>query len=227
MLLPGATALLISCSSLEYENCASDRMVGEWGVVNKTHAFGEYDSLYYIVNPIGNINDTVYYNGNYTDSYYHSDPVRIMLRYNVNDSIYFSFDRLYVTQTNPKHMVMMAQVKDDTLKRECVLYLEKRDDDDKLYSCGPDSLFKQMLRAGKPLSIQATNGASTSEPEGSQNYEFTFYPTGFTRALAFADSLNPKPVVKRDSVKSAADSLKGHDMDKKKDSHPHHHHLHL
>lgn len=200
LIAPVAAALLASCSTRDYEECAADRVIGEWGVVNKTHAFGEFDSLYYIVNPIGNVRDTVYYNGNYTDSYYHSDPVRIMLRYTVGDSIEFNFDRLYVTETNPRHMVMMVQADGDSLHRECVLYLNKDADNDNLYKGTSDTLFTAMLREGKPLSIQATNGPSTSEPQGSQNYEFRLYPEGFEKALKMAEGLNPRPE-RKDSLK--------------------------
>lgn len=201
---------MVSCSSHEYEDCPKDRIIGEWGVTNSTHTFGEYDSLYYLINPIGNVKDTVYYNGNYTDSYYLSDPVRVMLRYTLQDSLEFSLDRLYVTQTNPRHLVMMVQQKDDSLRRECVLYLEKAENNDRLFYGKADSLFKDMLREGKPLAIEATNGGSTSEPQGSQNYEFTFYPDGFEQALQLAKKLNPTPKEKSDSTSIPKDSTKHH-----------------
>lgn len=177
-----------SCDTKMYEDCPADRVVGEWGVVNSTHTFGEYDSLYYIVNPIGNINDTVYYNGNYTDSYYHSDPVRVMLRYTVQDSISFNLDRLYTTETNPRNLIMI--IREDSVKEECVLHLRRDENQANLYHTGPDSLFKDMLRSGKELKIAATNGNSSSEPQGSQNFEFRIYTEGFGKALQMADSLN-------------------------------------
>lgn len=207
LIAPAALALLASCNSREYEECPAARRIGEWGVVNNTHTFGQYDSLFYIVNPIGNINDSTYYNGNYTDSYYHSDPVRIMLRYTLADSVEFSFDRLYITESNPPHMVMMVQAHDDSLHREAVLYLEKDASNDNLYHGMADTLFRTLLSEGRRLDIQATNGASTSEPQGSQNYEFQFYPAGFDKALKMADSLNVLRL-RPDSAVTKADSLK-------------------
>lgn len=187
--------LLQSCNDRQYEYCPSNRRIGDWGVVDHTHTFGEYDSLYYLVNPIGNVNDTVFYNGNYTDSYYHSDPVRVMLQYTLSDSIRFSLERLYLTQTNPMHIVMTFyrdSLKDKKVEKvkECTLHLSRKENNDNLYYAGPDSLFKELLRKDLPLYVMATNTNSSSEPQGSQNYEFTLYPAGFDQALQMADSLN-------------------------------------
>lgn len=201
---------LSSCDTKMYEDCPPDRIVDEWGVVDHTHTFGEYDSLYYVVNPIGNINDTTYYNGNYTDTYYHSDPVRVMLRYTADDSIQFNLDRLYATQTNPRNIVMTVE-REDSVKKPagCVLYLRRPEDNGNLYRTGADSTFKELLRSGDVLRIRATNGASSSEPSGSQNYEFRLYTSGFDKAFRMADSLNSlrrEKAVPADSLKSSKDA---------------------
>lgn len=180
----------VSCDSKLYEDCPAGRIIGDWGVVDNTHTFGEYDSLYYLINPIGNINDSVYYNGNYTDSYYHSDPVRVMLRYTPADSIFFNLDRQYATEINPINIIMMVREHPDSMKLECVLHLRRGEDNGNLYATGPDSLFKEMLKSGRLLKVTATNGLTSSEPEGSQNYEFTLDTRGFREALELADSLN-------------------------------------
>ena len=187
-----AVAALQGCDKEFYETCPQDRIFGDWGVVNHTHTFGEFDSLYYVVNPIGNITDSVYYNGNYTDSYYHSDPVRAMLRYTADDSIQFDLHRLYATETNPRNIIMLVRDETDSLHSETVLYLRRKENDENLYSTGPDSLFKKQLLSGHELKITATNGTSSSEPQGSQNYEFPLYTAGFDKALHMADSLNSK-----------------------------------
>ena len=217
-MIPLLAGVLISCDTKLYEDCPADRIVGDWGVVNKTRTFGEYDSLYYVINPIANVNDSIYYNGNYTDSYYNSDPMRVTLRFTTGDSIYFCLDRQYATETNPQHLVMTVREKiletaDKDSKREekkeegkpksrekheapkndvreCLLHLIRNVDEGNLYSCAPDSLFKEMLKSGNELLVTATNSNSSSEPQGSQNYEFRIFTSGFSRALAFADSLN-------------------------------------
>lgn len=181
---------LQACDSKLYEECPDSRKFGDWGVVDNTHTFGEYDSLYYVVNPIGNINDSVYYNGNYTDSYYHSDPMRVMLRYTTGDSILFNLDRLYSTETNPRNIIMEVSDANRKAPAECVLHLRREENDENLYKTGPDSMFRKMLLSGKELRFIATNGTSSSEPQGSQNYEFTIYTGGFDKAFAMADSLN-------------------------------------
>ena len=201
---------LASCNSRDYEQCAPDRIFGCWGVVDHTHVFGEYDSLYYVVNPIGNVQDSVYYNGNYTDSYYHSDPVRVMLRYTTGDSIQFNLDRLYYTETNPMRIIMIVAEDDSLMRDECVLHLKRDEDNGNLYKAGPDSLFKEMLRSGRELKMRATNGNSSSEPQGSQNYEFTLYTAGFDKAMHLADSLNKARLTQH------ADSLKLHTTKKPK-----------
>lgn len=191
LVMAGVPALVFqACEGKFYEDCPPDRIIGDWGVVDHTKTFGEYDSLYYVVNPIGNINDSVYYNGNYTDSYYRSDPVRVMLRYTLSDSIQFNLDRLYTTETNPHHVIMIVEDASDSLHKECVLHLTREENTENLYKTGADSLFKKMLLGCKELKIRATNGSSSSEPEGSQNYEFTLYASGFAKALSMADSLN-------------------------------------
>ena len=193
-LIPALAAVLMACDTKMYEDCPQDHRIANWGVVNDTHTFGEYDSIYYIVNPIGNVNDSVYYNGDYTDSYYESDPLRVMLRYTLEDSIQFNLDRLYTTETNPTSIIMIVAEKEDTVKSrqpemECVLHLRRNDTNSNLYSTGPDSLFKEMLLSGKTLKISATNGKSASESQGSQNYEFTIAAKGFKEAMELADSL--------------------------------------
>ena len=52
ILLLAAGVAMQSCDTKMYEDCPPDRRISDWGVVNDTHTFGEFDSLYYIVNPI-------------------------------------------------------------------------------------------------------------------------------------------------------------------------------
>lgn len=200
---------LASCTSHFYEKCPPSNVFNDWGVVNNTVVFGEYDSLFYLVNPIGNISDTVYYNGNYTDSYYHSDPVRIMLRYTPGDSINFNFERLYAVQTNPPNLVMNIFAVGDSLNRSCRLFLIKDANSDELYRCGPDTLFTTFLEQEFTLNIAVTNATSTAEVAGSQNYDFTLNTQGFLQARALATGLNPQPLAPpADSDSLRADSLR-------------------
>lgn len=208
------------CDVKFYDSCPADHIAGNWGVIDKSRIFGEYDSLYYLVNPIGNVSDTVYYNGNYTDSYYHSDPMRAMVRFTAQDSIQFCLERLYQTQTNPRNIVMTIREegtggKSDHKTRECVLHLRREETQENLYKTRPDSLFKEMLASERTLRITATNGISSSEPSGSQNYEFTLVTKGFGRALEIADSLNAlrhKPKAKEDD--NSGESKDKHDTAK-------------
>ena len=216
---PAAASLLMcavassfqACDTKHYEDCPASRIIGSWGITNSTHAFGEYDSLYYIINPIVNVMDSIYFNGNYTDSYYHSDSTRVMLRYTVTDSIVFHFERMYAVQINPPVLLVRVKAEQDTTHAKCELKLKKDANSDRIYRCGPDSAFKNLLIKGGMLHFTATNGPSTSETLGSQNYEFVLNASGFKKALQMADSLN-RPRLKadttarRDSLK--ADSLK-------------------
>lgn len=199
-IIPVLAGVLVSCDTKLYEDCPPERIVGEWGVVNDTHTFGEYDSLYYLINPIGNITDSIYYNGNYTDSYYNSDPVRVTLRYTLGDSIYLNLDRQYATQTNPPHLILivsdMEHPEKDSVENISVLHLKRNVDDGNLYSAAPDSAFRRRLIEGKELFCRATNSSSSSEAEGSQNYEFRILPSGFEKAYQMADSLSGKIKIK-------------------------------
>lgn len=203
--LPILAAILISCSTKRYEDCPPSHIIDDWGVTNNTMAFGEYDSLYYLFNPIGNILDSIYFNGNYTDSYYHADSTRVMLRYTTADSIIFRFDRMYAVETNPERLILLIHADRDTLARECVLHMKRVANTEGTYTAGPDSLFREMLRSGHKLRGRATNGPSSAEPEGSQNYEFVIYTRGFKRAMHLADSLN-----RIKAVKEKADTAKHH-----------------
>lgn len=192
-----------ACDTKQYENCPESDIIGTWGVTKDTKTFGEFDSLYYIINPIGNVSDSLYFNGNYTDSYYHSDSTRVMLRYTTSDSIIFHIDRMYAVQTNPTILTVKVKSEKDTVVKDCELKLRKDDESDKIFRCGPDSLFRELLMSGGMLRFSATNGPSTSEPAGSQNYEFFFDASGFKQALTMADSLNnPAKYQKLDSIKA-------------------------
>lgn len=186
----GMAALLASCTSKRYEDCDPSMIFGDWAVTDNTMSFGEYDSLYYVINPIANLSDSIYFNGNYTDSYYRADSTRVTLRYGTSDSIAFFIQRMYAVETNPDRLVMMVSVDDDPLKTECVLHLRKDSDSDHIFRCGPDSLFKEMLRRDTTLYFKATNLNSAAEAQGSQNYEFRIDGRHFSRALALTDSLN-------------------------------------
>lgn len=200
-LLPALVAVMISCADKQYEECPSDRIVDAWGVTNSTHAFGEYDSLYYIINPLGNVMDSLYYNGNYTDSYYHSDSTRVMLKYTTQDSIIFRIDRMYAVEINPTLLVMTVKAEKDTTDLKCTLLLKKDSNSDNIYTCGPDSLFKRILQSEGKIRFYATNSNSSAEPQGSQNYDFFIYAAGFQKALNMADSLNnPGKFPKNDSI---------------------------
>lgn len=189
-LLPLSAILLASCSTKFFEKFKPDNIIDNWGVTDDSHTFGEYDSLYYLLNPAGDVNDSIYYNGNYNDSYYHSDSMRVMLRYTCSDSISFNLDREYAVQVNPRHLIMTVKSGEDTSKRECTLRLVRDVNFGNIYHCGPDSMFRAMLEAGNVMRIHATNGDASYESPGSQNYEFTINPAGFVKAFSLADSLN-------------------------------------
>lgn len=216
--------LLVSCDTKRYEECPPDRIVGNWGITRQTHAFGEYDSLYYIINPIGNVLDSLYYNGDYTDSYYHSDSTRVMLRYTTDDSIQFNIDRLYSVQTNPKNLLMTAKATVDSTEIKCELHLFKDSDDDHIYKSGPDSLFKLLLSKETLVKFEATNGPSTSEPSGSQNYVFFLNTKGFNRAFAMADSINNPAKYKKQEQKDSAENKKKEVEKEERFDHRRHHH---
>lgn len=203
-LIPLAGAILISCSSGRYEESNIREAFFDWGVANNTTLFEEYDSLYYIINPIGNVFDSLYYNGNYTDSYYRQDSTRVTFAYTSQDSIKFYIDRMYAVQTNPPHLLLTAFIPGDTAVSKCTLLLDKAPNNDNLFLAGPDSAFTHLLQQEQIIKFAATNASSASEPQGSQNYEFTLNTIGYMQAINQASSLNPSlppPLaVKSDSI---------------------------
>lgn len=190
LLLPLLLALLAACDSKKYEVCSSDRMFGNWGVSDKTDAFGVLDSLFYVFNPVDNVLDSIYYNGDYTDSYYHTDSTRVLMAYMHGDSILFSFNRQYAVQVNPKTLEMKVKACRDSIHSECSLTLRKDPDKDHLYRTRADSTFRNMLLHGGLLKFYATNGPSSAQPAGSQNYVFILQADGFSKALSLMDSLD-------------------------------------
>lgn len=208
-----------SCDNKKFEECPKDNIIGSWGVTKYTDAFGEFDSLFYLINPVRNVSDSLYFNGNYTDSYYHADSTRVTLRYTLSDSIIFYIDRMYAVQTNPPVMIMEVLSQKDSTLHSCELKLKRDTDNDRIFRCGPDSMFRRLLLDGDILKFTATNGPATSEPEGSQNYEFFLDVTGFSRAISLADSLNNPSSIrnqgKKDSLKTKDKTSKMHISTKK------------
>lgn len=188
--LPLFVGILAACSDKQYEKCPPDHIFNDWGVSDNTHTFGEFDSLYYIFNPYGNLEDSLYYNGDYTDSYYSSDSTRFMLRYTTEDSIMFYIDRRYSVEVNPKRLLMTIKAVGDTTEDVSILTLERDPDNHMIFSCGPDSMFKLLLSKEMKIKGIATNAGSSSNPAGSQNYEFELDTKGFLKAFELADSLN-------------------------------------
>ncbi|MCH5213983.1 MAG: hypothetical protein J1E97_02220 [Muribaculaceae bacterium] len=194
-------ALLWSCEPRRYETCSQDRIVGDWAVVNTTHDFGEFDSTYYLINPIADVLDTIYFNGNYTDSYYSEDSTRVTLRYTADDSIQFCIQRRYAVEVNPKHLLMTIRAEG---KDTCELRMLRDNANWNVFKCGPDSAFNRLLRSSERIQCTATNTTSSWESAGSQHYEFELFTAGFERALAMADSLNrvkhPKDTIEKEKT---------------------------
>lgn len=194
-LLPLATALLVSCSSNRFEENNIRDAFFDWGVANNTTLFGEYDSLYYLINPIGNVSDSMYYNGNYTDSYYHADSLRVSMAYTTDDSVKFYIDRMYAVQTNPPYLLLTVFTQGDTTNFQSKMRLDKVANDGNLFVCKAAPDFRRMLETEGLLYFSATNCSSASEPQGSQNYEFRLNSIGFMQALSQAIALNPSPEI--------------------------------
>lgn len=188
--IPVMVALLTACNTRIYDDRNAELVYFDWGVANDTRTFGVHDSLYYLMNPIGNFADSLYYNGNYTDTYYRADSLRVTLGYTTADSIFMNFDRMYATQANPMEMIVTMKEVSDTTARACTLRMKRSLNDGNIYSCGPDSTFTQLLTSGVLMKGTATNAATESEPEGSQNYEFELNAIGFLEAITQARGLN-------------------------------------
>lgn len=215
---PILMALTVACSTRQFDDCPEGRRFGLWGVVNHTNEFGgSKDSLYYIINPIGFINDSLYFNANYTDSYYKADSTRITFSYGPGDSLMFYIDRMYAVQVNPETIIAKVRLKEDpdSIIRT-TLKLTRTGKTEDLYLADRDSIFISLLKLEKPLFIKATNGPSTSNPEGSQNYTYILYPEGFNKALQMRDDLNPHPVEKSDSIKEKVSVKDKKEKDEKK-----------
>lgn len=212
--VPLLAVILIGCGSKQYEDCSADLIFHDWGVVNTTKSFGEFDSLYYLINPIVNFADTIYYNGNYVDSYYHADSTRVTLRYTLSDSIEFRIERMYAVQINPANLIINVRSENDSTVEGCTLLLKKDANNGQLYRCGPDSAFKHLLLSEGVLHFSGTNSSSSAEAVGSQDYEFRLNVKGFSKAFRMADSLSPlkKKVELMDSLKK--DSEKKDNFDK-------------
>lgn len=196
MLILAGGAVLTSCGNQRYEEVSADRIFASWGVTNSTHTFGEFDSLFYLINPVRNINDSIYYNGNYTDSYYDADSTRVTLRYTTGDSIFLNIDRMYAVEVNPKFLVVYGKAEGDTTAAQCTLLLRRDEKNGNLYKAGPDAAFAGLLASETTLHFTGTNANASGEAQGGQNYEFLLDAQGFKRAITLADTLN----VRRDTT---------------------------
>lgn len=192
----GTLILMTACDSRRFDQCPMDQTFGEWGVLKDSYLFGKTDSdAYYIINPIGEVFDSMYYNANYTDSYFNADSTRVTLQYMLNDSAKLYVDRLYVVETNPTELYLITTVLGDTASNAVQEFkFTKSTNSDKLYyRVGNDDL-KEVLLTGQPLQILATNFPNTyKENANAQNYSFILYTAGFGEALQKCYEMNRTP----------------------------------
>lgn len=224
---PLLMGLTVACNTRVYDNCPSDRTAGLWGVLCNSEIFGSCDSIYFMVNPIGNISDSLYFNANYTDSYYRADSTRVSLAYGPLDSVRFYFQRMYAVEMNPPVILADVKVVGDTshVNRSTKLKMRRAGNSDELYIADYDSTFIEMLKLEKPLYFWGENGPGSSNSQGTQCYEWIIYTEGFGKARQLCDSLND-PVAFRASLKkeeAAKDSLEKKDSLHHKEHHKHHH----
>lgn len=188
--LPLLASLLTGCGERKFEKCPADHMFNDWGVVNDSRAFGVLpDSSYYIINPVRNVSDSLYYNADYTDSYFHSDSTRIVMQYLPHDSIKFYIDRMYAVEVNPKEMTAKVMWESDTVE-DCYLKLRKEGNTDQHFSVVTNPLFRKLLSSGQTLKIRIANSPDAIPNANSQNYDYVLYTAGFKDAFILCDSLN-------------------------------------
>lgn len=226
---PLLLALATACTTRIYDDCAPDHKFGAWGIINHSDLFGADDSIYFLVNPIDNVNDSIYFNGNYTDTYFRADSTRYTLAYGPGDSLRLYIQRMYAVEVNPPQLVAEVRVIGDTVKTpRCTLNLTRVGSAEEMYVIQPDTTFLSLLKLGKPMAFRAWNGPGSSASEGSQFYTWTLYTTGFADALRFRDILNGDTVApaKKDSLLSGKkDSLDK--KDSRKEHRKEHRHLKL
>lgn len=195
-LILAAAALLVEamatgCGSRQYDDCEDSRRVGSWGVVSKSMDFGGNDSIYFLVNPIRNYNDSIYFNGNYNDTYFREDSTRVSMAIGPSDSLRFYIRRMYAVQVNPPEIIARVKAVGDTAKDDrCTLRLKRIGKMDNLYLADYDSTFLSLVREGRILHFTAVNGPLSTASEGSQNYTWILDMKDFTRAVALRDNLN-------------------------------------
>lgn len=188
---PLLLALATACTTRIYDDCAPDHKFGAWGIINHSDIFGADDSIYFLVNPIDNVNDSLYFNGNYTDSYFRADSTRYTLAYGPGDSLRLYIQRMYAVEVNPPQLLAEVRVAGDTAKAPaCTLNMSRTGSGEEMYVIQPDTAFTSLLKQGKPLNFRAWNGPGSSASEGSQFYTWTLYTTGFADALKLRDILN-------------------------------------
>lgn len=213
--LPLALMVLTGCSTRSFDECPEDHIVDLWGVLKHSHDFGG-DSVYYIINPIAAIHDSLYYNGNYMDSYFRADSTRITVAVGPNDSIKFYFRRMYSVEANPNNMVANVMMEGDSLHRVvCTLEMKRVESSDALYIAKKDTTFLNLLKTEKPLKIEASNAPTAANPAGSQNYSFLLYTSGFNRASEICFRLNNPNAPLQDTVKKDSATLEKAEAHKK------------
>lgn len=201
------TLILIGCSTRQFEDCPDSRIFHDWGVMNDSESFGVTDSLYYLINPIKNVRDTLYYNGDYTDSYYRMDSTRLVVQFMPQDSVRFLVDRMYAVETNPTELTARVRIQGTTSKDSLlIVHLKREGPSDKHYSMQTDSVFKKFLETGRPLEISMANTDDGLPNGSSQNYKYVLYTQGFSDALKLCNKLNSP---------SEPDTLKSKTNDKK------------
>lgn len=202
--LAALSLLLTGCGGRQFDKCTPENTFGEWGVLSESQIFGERaDKDFFLVNPIGMVTDSIFYNANYTDSYFAKDSTRIVLQYIPSDSLKFHLARLYAVEVNPDEMLVKARVVGDTAKQDvCEFYIRRLDASDHFYGARADSAFVSLMEQEKPIDIRITNTRKSVGSEGNQLYRYRLYCAGFKEALARCRKLNHPAMdsLVRDSV---------------------------
>lgn len=175
---------LCGCTGRDSERKAPLFLAGNWGVVKYSEEFGVLqDSSLYLICPFENLQDSIYYNGDYTDSYFKADNSRVEIQYSSIDTIKFYFLRQYAVMTNPMRMEVKVNCERDTTDAgELRFQIERTDASDHIYTMLKSEDFTSLLEREQILMFHATNVADSAEAAGSQNYVFTIDTHGFREA---------------------------------------------
>lgn len=177
----------ISCNKRKYTTPNPDTIFGNWEMTRSSDAYIPADSLWYLRNPSAPQQDSIFYNGMYSDQYVHNDSLRAILIYDSVAGYRLYVQRMIGIVVNPLHLTLQTT---DTAICNHRMDLLLSDSSQNLYSITPRATMDSILMQERETLFKATTSLATDVAGNAQTYIFRINSAGFAKARAHLSAIN-------------------------------------